>query len=188
MTRGATKRPRILWVEDDLNQILEAYRSLQALPVDLHHVASVPKAVEAVSTRHAELSMVICDVMFPKTTVVVVPGRDGPRRLLTSYGYDAGLVFAQWVQEEYPAIKVAGVSIANERLAEVKWFQREASGFFKKQDVNSTFGQRIIDILNGTQARNIESFIVHGRDESALGTLVRYVQRALEIAEPYRVA
>lgn len=185
MARVAMKRPRILWVEDDLNQVLQAYQSLQAKGVDLDHVDTIPAAVEAVSMRHAELDMVICDVMFPKTTVVVVPGENGPRRLLTSYGYDAGLVFAQWVKEEYPAIKLVGVSIANARLAEVRWFQREASGFFKKQDVDSTFGQRIVRILRGPGGpRNVKSFIVHGRDESTLVALRAYLQQTLKLPEP----
>lgn len=48
---------KVLWLEDDINQILEAFQSLQSRGLHVTHVAKVSDAVNEVYHRHHDLDL-----------------------------------------------------------------------------------------------------------------------------------
>lgn len=103
----------------------------------------------------------------------------------TRGGFRSGQVLAQWIKENYPAVKILGLSLSDDASVE-SWFRKHTAGYLHKSIQTLELLPNTIEaaLMPVGSARLPSPFIVHGHDESARRELKDYLQNTLGFPEP----
>jgi CheY-like chemotaxis protein len=164
-------KKRVIIVDDDLYFLRDVREHLIDDGFDAITASTVSEAKKLVSGMQ-DIDAIILDInMLP----------DGESHLETHMGHTSGLVLARWVKQNFPSISIIGISGLNSLDAK-KWFARYEIPFIEK---SPNFIEELNRILSKEdRIKNINSFIVHGHDDSTKYELKNFLQNTLKLPEP----
>ena len=165
-------KKKIVIVDDDFYFTQTTKERLVDAGFEVVTANSVSAAKTAIA-GHSDADAVVLDIMLPP---------DGESDLDTQMGYKSGLVLARWVKQNYPTLKIVGVS-GVKSLDVTDWFEQQRIPLFEKG--SGEFIEGLNRILHSSELPlPIKTFIVHGRDERTKYEVKNYLQNTLNLPEP----
>jgi CheY-like chemotaxis protein len=181
--------PKILWIDDIPDQVEELAEQIRDAGYEVTLVDSITEGAALIADTPNQYLAVIVDLLMPGESFLV-PGSKGPEMLETKYGLNTGIVFGRWLIRHWPDLKVIGVSVKEDRDdQQIEWFKKSGAGYFDKYSLY-TSSRALLLLLNRLAAEakpsrpTLQTFIVHGRAETAKNDLSKLLQTRLRLPEP----
>jgi len=167
---------KALVVEDDryTGQLLSEMLQDRGFEVEL--AGSVQAALEY---RLEDYSVLIIDVMLPNDPEVTGISIEESRG-----GYLSGVAFARRVRQRHPSARIVLLTSAMEITGAEDWANSHDVPFVRKIDGPQALFAVLEKLRVLPNLPTPKAFIVHGRDEQALGELKEYIKRNLKWQAP----